>query len=45
MLKLRTMVQGSDPVGVGTVVTCEDPRVTRLGRLLRRFSITRSPTW
>src|SRR4051812_5728308 len=36
MLKLRTMVQGSDPVGVGTVVGREDPRVTAAGRLLRR---------
>jgi lipopolysaccharide/colanic/teichoic acid biosynthesis glycosyltransferase len=39
MLKLRTMVKGSDPVGVGTVVTRDDPRVTRAGRLLRRTSL------
>ena len=32
MLKLRTMVEGSDPVGVGTVVTRDDPRVTAAGR-------------
>ena len=43
MLKLRTMVEGSDPVGVGTVVTRDDPRVTRAGRLLRRFSIDEIP--
>jgi len=43
MLKLRTMVQGSDPVGVGTVVARDDPRVTRAGRLLRRFSIDEIP--
>jgi lipopolysaccharide/colanic/teichoic acid biosynthesis glycosyltransferase len=43
MLKLRTMVQGSDPVGVGTVVTRDDPRVTRAGRLLRRASLDEIP--
>lgn len=43
MLKLRTMVQGSDPVGVGTVVTRDDPRVTRAGRLLRRSSLDEIP--
>jgi lipopolysaccharide/colanic/teichoic acid biosynthesis glycosyltransferase len=43
LLKLRTMVEGSDPVGVGTVVTRDDPRVTRVGRLLRRFSIDEIP--
>jgi len=43
MLKLRTMVQGSDPVGVGTVVTREDPRVTRPGRFLRRTSLDEVP--
>jgi lipopolysaccharide/colanic/teichoic acid biosynthesis glycosyltransferase len=43
MLKLRTMVQGSDPVGVGTVVTREDPRVTAAGRVLRRTSLDEIP--
>jgi lipopolysaccharide/colanic/teichoic acid biosynthesis glycosyltransferase len=43
LLKLRTMVEGSDPVGVGTVVTRDDPRVTRVGRLLRRFSLDEIP--
>jgi lipopolysaccharide/colanic/teichoic acid biosynthesis glycosyltransferase len=43
MLKLRTMVQGSDPVGVGTVVSRDDPRVTRAGRLLRRTSLDEIP--
>ena len=32
MLKLRTMVPGSDPVGIGTIVTRDDPRVTGAGR-------------
>jgi lipopolysaccharide/colanic/teichoic acid biosynthesis glycosyltransferase len=45
MLKLRTMVQGSDPVGVGTVVTREDPRVTRVGRFLRRTSLDGVPNF
>ena len=43
MLKLRTMVEGSDPVGYGTVVTREDPRVTRAGRFLRRTSLDEVP--
>lgn len=43
MLKLRTMVAGSDPVGVGTVVTRDDPRVTTTGRVLRRTSLDEIP--
>jgi lipopolysaccharide/colanic/teichoic acid biosynthesis glycosyltransferase len=43
LFKLRTMRQGADPVGVGTAVTSEDPRVTRVGRLLRRFSLDELP--
>ena len=39
MLKLRTMRQGADPVGVGTAVTAGDPRVTRVGALLRRGAL------
>ncbi len=41
--KLRTMVQGSDPVGVGEAVTAADPRVTRVGRVLRALSLDELP--
>jgi lipopolysaccharide/colanic/teichoic acid biosynthesis glycosyltransferase len=43
MWKLRTMVQGSDPVGVGKVVYRDDPRVTGPGRILRRASLDEIP--
>jgi len=43
LLKLRTMVEGSDPVGIGTVVGRDDPRVTAAGRLLRRTSLDEIP--
>ena len=43
LLKLRTMVRGSDPVGVGKVVARDDPRVTAAGRLLRRTSLDEIP--
>ena len=41
--KLRTMRLGADPVGVGTPVLEDDPRVTRVGRLLRRLSLEEIP--
>ena len=43
LLKLRTMRPGSDPVGVGTPVYADDPRVTRVGAVLRRYSLDELP--
>ena len=43
LYKLRTMRLGADPVGVGTPVLEGDPRVTRVGRLLRRLSLDEAP--
>ena len=43
LLKLRTMTAGSDPVGAGTAVGDADPRVTRVGAVLRRTSLDEVP--
>jgi lipopolysaccharide/colanic/teichoic acid biosynthesis glycosyltransferase len=43
LYKLRTMQLGADPVGVGTPVLEGDPRVTSVGRTLRRLSLDELP--
>ena len=41
--KLRTMVAGAETMGDGIYVIQGDPRITRVGRLLRRFSLDELP--
>jgi len=43
LLKLRTMVVGAESQGAGYAVDRGDPRITRVGRVLRRTSIDELP--
>jgi lipopolysaccharide/colanic/teichoic acid biosynthesis glycosyltransferase len=43
LLKLRTMVVGAETQGAGLAVDRGDPRITPVGRLLRRLSVDELP--
>ena len=43
LLKLRTMEVGAERKGAGFAVNEGDPRITRIGRLLRRLSLDEVP--
>jgi lipopolysaccharide/colanic/teichoic acid biosynthesis glycosyltransferase len=43
LLKLRTMVVGAEHQGAGWAVDRGDPRITRVGRVLRRLSLDELP--
>jgi lipopolysaccharide/colanic/teichoic acid biosynthesis glycosyltransferase len=43
LFKLRTMVVGAEQQGAGWAVDRGDPRITRVGRLLRRVSLDELP--
>ena len=43
LLKLRTMVVGAETQGAGLAVNRGDPRITEVGRVLRRLSLDELP--
>ncbi len=43
LLKLRTMVSGAERMGAGLAVDEGDPRITRVGAMLRRLSLDELP--
>ena len=43
LFKLRTMVEGAETQGAGFAVDRGDPRITRVGQILRRLSLDELP--
>lgn len=43
MLKFRTMIENAEQLGSGFYVSHDDHRITRMGRILRRFSFDELP--
>jgi lipopolysaccharide/colanic/teichoic acid biosynthesis glycosyltransferase len=43
LLKLRTMVVGAETIGAGLAVNEGDPRITKVGAVLRRLSLDELP--
>lgn len=43
IVKFRTMVEEAESVGMGLMTNRDDPRVTRVGRILRQFSLDELP--
>jgi len=43
MFKFRTMVENAENMGLGREVSAEDPRITKIGKFLRRFGIDELP--
>lgn len=43
IFKFRSMADGSEHTGLGTTTSPEDSRITRIGRVLRQFSLDEIP--